>query len=985
MTTRSKPVQVDAASVRGTIDVGIVTIKQEEFTAVLDYFPVDAWIVGQRREYQLCEMNEGPEHEQRVAIVRCAEQGGGAVQLVATDLLDELMPRWLLVVGIAGGRPAAEFGLGDVVVSTRIYDFSVEAVLQDGEREYSLAGGSLHPQAESAAANLPALQERIRDWNSPKSVREKRPPLAVTDDRLEGPDNWQKTVKKSLFEQVRRKRPTVVSGPIASSERLVRNPELLQVWLKMTRHVYAVEMESAGIYRTAHARQVPFLAIRGISDIVGLKRDDNRWTKYACYSAAAFTHAFIPTLPIRHLASEDIGWMIIVEGEYKDFNKSRVEAMATELIKHLSGARLRIERWEEHNSVAIHFKSSRSVLAKIAALFDSGKLDQILDSRVLAVREESNEVKEFRKLGPSQTSVQRNNINVRGEIRTHVAQKQSPRPLRLFLCHSSVDKPVVRDFYRKLRSDGFDPWLDEESLLPGQDWEQEIKDAVRAADIVLACLSRRSITKDGYVHKEIKIALDVADEKAPKTIFLVPVKLEECDLPERLRRLQAVNLFNEGGYEKLMHALETRAGTLGVTVPSTRLRKALHQLQPLLQELEAAGKGVGFGNVSGRLRQALIQFQHLLDELKTAGKVILLEELLFEELDTASLSVEPFVLATAKGISFGDARVFEVHTETGNAKSIVVTSDASSLRADWGSSVIGSGMMPGGARANYYLIFDRDHARRAAKRATTETDWFAPAYPTRTSEGVTTNIELPIGTVTIGELKAQVPSRHQKVPERIVLAAEGDAKPIHAALGAAGSLEPTWTSALRRFADEHRGPSILFTKNIERAREHLNAIEKQDPLRVDEIASMELRLSGEQQANLDNLWFTPSRGGQSRALIIAGENTAKLHEQLRKAADADLLRNKQVALATAFDPKETDALRELVLSSGALMVWTPESRISPAAARKLRNYIEKVDAASTGVPPKGLDDYIDRALERWYREAPDDPDLVPLLEASRFV
>src|SRR5262249_30721874 len=284
-----------------------------------------------------------------------AEQGGGAVQLVATDLLEELLPRWLLVVGIAGGRPAAEFGPGDVVISTRIYDFSVEAVLQDGVREYSLAGCSLHPQAESAAANLPALRERIRDWNSPKSVREKRPALVLTDDRLEGPDDWQKAVKKFLSEQVGKKRPIVVPGPIASSDRLVRNPELLQVWLRLTRHVYAVEMESAGIYRTAHARQVPFLAIRGISDIVGLKRDDRRWTKYACYSAAAFTRAFVPTLPIRHPASEDLGWIIIIEGEYKDFDKRRVEAMATKLIKHLRGARLRIERWEECNSVAVHF------------------------------------------------------------------------------------------------------------------------------------------------------------------------------------------------------------------------------------------------------------------------------------------------------------------------------------------------------------------------------------------------------------------------------------------------------------------------------------------------------------------------------------------------------------------------------------------------------------------------------------------------------
>src|SRR5258708_37934265 len=36
----------------------------------------------------------------------------------------------------------------------------------------------------------------------------------------------------------------------------------------------------------------PVLAIRGISDIVGYRRDAD-WTKYACHSAASFTKAFI--------------------------------------------------------------------------------------------------------------------------------------------------------------------------------------------------------------------------------------------------------------------------------------------------------------------------------------------------------------------------------------------------------------------------------------------------------------------------------------------------------------------------------------------------------------------------------------------------------------------------------------------------------------------------------------------------------------------
>src|ERR1044072_2307797 len=128
--------------------------------------------------------------------------------------------------------------------------------------------------------------------------------------------------------------------------------------------------------------------------------------------------------------------------------------------------------------------------------------------------------------------------------------------LRVFLCHSSDDKVAVRNLYHRLSADGYSPWLDEEELLPGQEWEDELPKAVRRSDIVIVCLSAGSITKTGYVQKEIKFALDVADEQPQGTMFIIPLKLEPCDVPGRLLRWHWVNLFEERGYEKLKRALE---------------------------------------------------------------------------------------------------------------------------------------------------------------------------------------------------------------------------------------------------------------------------------------------------------------------------------------------------------------------------------------------------------------------------------------------
>jgi hypothetical protein len=143
-----------------------------------------------------------------------------------------------------------------------------------------------------------------------------------------------------------------------------------------------------------------------------------------------------------------------------------------------------------------------------------------------------------------------------------VGETQAVRRLRVFLCHSSGDKPAVRELYRRLCDDGVEPWLDEENLLPGQDWALEIPKAVRASDVVIICLSRAAVTKAGYVQKEIKVALDIADEQPEGAIFLIPLKLEECDVPARLQRLHWVNYYEKSGYERLMRSLKLRSSNI---------------------------------------------------------------------------------------------------------------------------------------------------------------------------------------------------------------------------------------------------------------------------------------------------------------------------------------------------------------------------------------------------------------------------------------
>jgi hypothetical protein len=134
--------------------------------------------------------------------------------------------------------------------------------------------------------------------------------------------------------------------------------------------------------------------------------------------------------------------------------------------------------------------------------------------------------------------------------------------LRVFLSYAREDLPRVTPFYDRLRQDGFDPWFDKANLKPGQEWRGEISNAIRSSDAVIVFLSRRSTTKEGFVQKEIRQALDVADEKPPGTVFLIPALIEQCVLPDRLSSLHAVSLSDEGAYEALIDSLSARAEQL---------------------------------------------------------------------------------------------------------------------------------------------------------------------------------------------------------------------------------------------------------------------------------------------------------------------------------------------------------------------------------------------------------------------------------------
>lgn len=128
---------------------------------------------------------------------------------------------------------------------------------------------------------------------------------------------------------------------------------------------------------------------------------------------------------------------------------------------------------------------------------------------------------------------------------------------RIFLCHAKEDKPRVIELYHQLKEAGYHPWLDKYDLLGGLPWWTEIEKIITDPyNLVVVCLSNNSVTKRGVVQEEIARALDVLKKMPEDTIYLIPTRLEPCDVPRRLTHLQWIELFEPDGFENLRRALD---------------------------------------------------------------------------------------------------------------------------------------------------------------------------------------------------------------------------------------------------------------------------------------------------------------------------------------------------------------------------------------------------------------------------------------------
>ena len=97
--------------------------------------------------------------------------------------------------------------------------------------------------------------------------------------------------------------------------------------------------------------------------------------------------------------------------------------------------------------------------------------------------------------------------------------------------------------------------MDKEDLMAGEEWDPAIRKAIRQADFIVVCVSSRTGVKRGYIQRELRLALECYEELPPGEAFLMPVRLERCDVPETLLRYQDTDLFRDNGFDRLVESI----------------------------------------------------------------------------------------------------------------------------------------------------------------------------------------------------------------------------------------------------------------------------------------------------------------------------------------------------------------------------------------------------------------------------------------------
>ena len=155
------------------------------------------------------------------------------------------------------------------------------------------------------------------------------------------------------------------------------------------------------------------------------------------------------------------------------------------------------------------------------------------------------------------------------KAKTKPGKVRKKSEIQIFLAHAKEDEEEVLKLYYRLKQAGYKPWLDKKDLIAGQKWREVISQAITNSELFIACFSSCSVAKQGYVQREYKMALTNAAERPNNSIYIIPLRLDECQIPNlrheecglNLKDFHRIDYWEADGFDQLKKAIVYQYGS----------------------------------------------------------------------------------------------------------------------------------------------------------------------------------------------------------------------------------------------------------------------------------------------------------------------------------------------------------------------------------------------------------------------------------------
>ncbi|MCL5035987.1 MAG: TIR domain-containing protein [Chloroflexi bacterium] len=160
-------------------------------------------------------------------------------------------------------------------------------------------------------------------------------------------------------------------------------------------------------------------------------------------------------------------------------------------------------------------------------------------------------------------------IKERNEEEHKIINSVKTRKPKIFIAyaHENRDTKDALRLYDDLKEANCEPWIDKKDLLGGKNWKIVIPQNIKKSDFFLACLSKKSVSKTGFFQTELKEAYEILKKYPSDKIFIIPIRLEECEVPPELEHLHWLNLFEPDGFEQVLKSIQEEWNNRGFELP----------------------------------------------------------------------------------------------------------------------------------------------------------------------------------------------------------------------------------------------------------------------------------------------------------------------------------------------------------------------------------------------------------------------------------